>query len=63
MWTYDKIATDRIDTKRSIGGTIVVFGGNQSSSPTPADQRTLTLIIYYDEQKRVRDLAYNYSPL
>ena len=38
---------------------MVVFGDSKSASSP--NQRTLTLIIYYDEQKKVRDFAFNYS--
>jgi outer membrane protein assembly factor BamE (lipoprotein component of BamABCDE complex) len=62
VWTYDKIASDRVDTDSSVGGGLVVFSGARSSLATaPANQRTLTLVIYYDDEKKVRDIAYNYS--
>jgi outer membrane protein assembly factor BamE (lipoprotein component of BamABCDE complex) len=61
VWTYDKIPSDRVDTSRSIGGGLIVFGGGRNSPARSATARTLTLIVYFDEQKKVRDLAYNYS--
>ena len=63
VWTYEKIASDRVDTDGSVGGGLIVFGGAGSADPNSAGQRTLTIIIYYDEAKKVRELAYNYSPL
>jgi outer membrane protein assembly factor BamE (lipoprotein component of BamABCDE complex) len=62
MWTYDQISSDRIDTTSSIGGSIRILGGANGSAASAADPRTLTLIIYYDEQNKVRNFAYNYSP-
>jgi len=61
VWIYDKVSTDRVDTSRSIGGTIIILGGGKSSSSSSSKQRTLTIIIKYDEAKKVRDFAYNYS--
>jgi outer membrane protein assembly factor BamE (lipoprotein component of BamABCDE complex) len=61
QWIYDKISSDRVDTSSSIGGGIIIFGGGKSSRSTSANQRTLTIIIKFDEEKKVRDFAYNYS--
>ena len=63
VWTYENISSDRVDTESAVGGGIIVFGGGKNPSLSSASQRTLTLIIYYDEAKKVRELAYNYSPL
>lgn len=61
VWIYDKVSTDRVDTARSFGGTIIILGGGTSSSEQSTTQRTLTIIIKFDEEKKVRDFAYNYS--
>ncbi len=61
VWIYDKISSDRVDTKRSIGGGIIIFGGSRSSRSSSSTQRTLTIIIKFDEQNFVRDFAYNYT--
>jgi outer membrane protein assembly factor BamE (lipoprotein component of BamABCDE complex) len=61
VWIYDKISSDRVDTSSSIGGTIIIFGGSKGSSSSSSTQRTLTIIIKFDEEKKVRDFAYNYS--
>lgn len=61
VWTYENISSDRVDTESSVGGGIIVHGGGKGPSASSANQRTLTLIIYYDEAKKVRDFAYNYS--
>ena len=60
-WIYDKISSDRVDTTSSIGGGIIIFGGGRSSRTSSSTQRTLTIIIKFDEQKKVRDFAYNYT--
>lgn len=62
VWIYENIASDRVDT-RSVGHSIVIFAEDVGSPSSPADARTLTIIIQYDEEKKVRDFAYNYSAL
>ena len=61
VWTYENIASDRVDTESSVGGGIIVSSGGKSPDVSSPSQRTLTLVIYYDEAKKVRDFAYNYS--
>jgi len=61
VWIYDKVSTDRVDQEHSIGGTIIILGGSSSSGRSSTKQRTLTIIIKFDEAKKVRDFAYNYS--
>lgn len=69
VWIYDKISTQYIHTDMqagilAIGGGSDVIGapsasGRQSSGAT--SQRTLTVIIKFDENDRVRDFAYHTS--
>ena len=59
VWVYDKISTDRVDVARSSFGTLIIFGGSESETSSSTRQRTLTIIIKFDEEKRVRDFAYN----
>ena len=61
VWIYDKVSSERVDTARSAYGTIIILGANRSSSERSTTQRTLTIIIKYDEEKKVRDFAYNYT--
>lgn len=61
VWIYDKISSNRVDTSNSVGGTIIIFGGESKQKESTTTQKTLTIIIKYDEQKRVRDFAYNYT--
>jgi outer membrane protein assembly factor BamE (lipoprotein component of BamABCDE complex) len=68
-WVYDKISTEVAYSKS--GGTIVglIFGGSggglgagsTSSGATSTSQRTLTVIIKFDEEDRVRDFSYRTS--
>ncbi len=61
VWIYDKVSSDRVDTSSAIGGGIIIFGGSSARRSSSSTQRTLTIIIKFDEEKRVRDFAYNYT--
>ena len=59
VWVYDKISTDRVDSAGSSYATLIIIGGGRNSSSSSQRQRTLTIIIKFDEDKKVRDFAYN----
>lgn len=59
VWIYDKVSTDRVDTSSSSFAGLIILGANSRSSSSSQRQRTLTIIIKYDEEKMVRDFAYN----
>ena len=77
VWVYDKIATDRAYSSSSGGVSTLILGGaligsglagggagagyNQSTGASSTSQRTLTVVIKYDEQQKVRDFAYHTS--
>jgi len=73
VWIYDKIATDVAYSRSSAGIAALVFGAgddvgggglahaNRSAGATSTSQRTLTVIIKFDENKTVRDFAYHQS--
>ena len=61
VWIYDKVSSDSVDTKNSFGGSIIILGGSTSQRQRTTTQKTLTIIIKFDENKMVRDFAYNYS--
>lgn len=75
-WVYDRVATETVYSSSSggvgalvLGGALVgglvggAAGGNYSSSAgaKSTSQRTLTVIIKFDANKRVRDFAYRAS--
>lgn len=77
VWIYDKISTERVYSTSEggvstliLGGTLVGSGlvggaggahGSQSAGATSTTQRTLTVIIKFDEEKKVRDFSYHSS--
>ena len=73
VWIYDKISTETAYSTSEggvaslilVGLTDVFLGGggglSGSSGASSTSQRTLTVIIKFDEDKKVRDFAYHAS--
>lgn len=61
VWIYDKISTDRVYSEGSGYGTLIILGGQQRAGSSSTSQRTLTIIIKYDHDKKVREFAYHAS--
>ena len=61
VWVYDKIGTSSAYSTSSGGVNILVLGFVSNSGAASTTQRTLTVIIKYDEQGKVRDFAYHSS--
>jgi outer membrane protein assembly factor BamE (lipoprotein component of BamABCDE complex) len=69
VWVYDKIATD-VAYSRSSGNIVgLIFGGSGGafggiggdSGASSKSQRTLTVIVKFDNSGLVRDFAYHTS--
>ncbi len=58
VWIYDKIATDTVYSDSRAGIKFLTIGqaGAQSTN-----QRTLTIVIKFDKEGKVRDFAYHTS--
>jgi len=73
VWVYDKLATDVAYSDSQAGVLGLVIGpvgsagaagagaGVYSSGASSRSQRTLTVVINFDTDKRVRDFAYHSS--
>jgi outer membrane protein assembly factor BamE (lipoprotein component of BamABCDE complex) len=77
VWVYDKISTDVTYSRDSGGLSALLLGGgagdgavggglgsgsySRSAGAQSKTQRTLTVVIKFDEQKKVRDFAYHAS--
>lgn len=69
QWVYDKISTETVHSNSSGGVAGLVFigdaggvgGYNKSSSARSTSQRTLTVIVKFDKNNKVRDFAYHNS--
>lgn len=69
VWVYDKISTQYVRADAS-GGILAIGGGSNvggvggvsgSRSSGASSQRTLTVVIKFDEDGLVRDFAYHTS--
>ncbi|MFH1875845.1 MAG: hypothetical protein ABH865_03035 [Candidatus Omnitrophota bacterium] len=58
VWIYDKVATDVVYSTSDAGIKFLTVG---SSGAMSTSQRTLTIIIKYDNDGKVRDFAYHSS--
>ena len=73
VWIYDKVATDYVQSSSSGGVSALILGWgdsagglgsagyNSSAGAASRSQRTLTIIIKYDNEGKVRDFAYHTS--
>ncbi len=61
VWVYDKVATD-VSYSNSEGGVWLLLGGvGGNSGASSTSQRTLTIVVKFDADKKVRDFAYHSS--
>lgn len=61
VWIYDRIATERAYMDESGYAGLVLMGYARQSGAATVSQRTLTVIVKFDADKRVRDYAYHAS--
>lgn len=57
VWVYDRFSTDVVASE-SVGTLILLSGSARARSTS---QRTLTVIIKFDDAKKVREFAYHSS--
>jgi outer membrane protein assembly factor BamE (lipoprotein component of BamABCDE complex) len=60
-WVYDRVSTEVVSASAVGGGWILTGGGVGAVSGRSQSQRTLTIIVKFDEDGRVRDFAYRSS--
>ncbi len=61
VWIYDKISTDVTYSNSDGFATLLLIGTNRKSGAKSKSQRTLTIIIKFDHDSKVRDFAYHTS--
>ncbi len=61
VWIYDKISTDIVYSEKGGYATLIIIGGGGTSGKKSTSQRTLTIIIKFDKENKVRDFAYHAS--
>jgi len=60
-WIYDKIISQATVNRSGAYGTLILMGGLNETVSVSRSQRTLTVIIKFDESGMVRDFAYHTS--
>jgi outer membrane protein assembly factor BamE (lipoprotein component of BamABCDE complex) len=61
VWVYDKISTESVRSSSGAYGTLILLGASTRSGASSTTQKTLTVVIKYDNESRVRDFAYRQS--
>jgi outer membrane protein assembly factor BamE (lipoprotein component of BamABCDE complex) len=61
VWVYDKISTTNIRSESTGNVNLLIIGGGRASGASSSSQRTLTVVIKFDENKRVRGFDYHAS--
>lgn len=61
VWVYDKVSTERIEATQSNYGTLIILGSRASYNKSKTVQRTLTIIVKFDDERKVREYGYNYT--
>ena len=60
-WVYDKIATEANYTKNSDGLFLILYGQTNTQQTASVTQKTLTVVIKFNENKRVKEFSYHSS--
>jgi len=60
-WVYDKVSTNVSSSQTESGVWLLIATVGGSSSRSSSNQRTLTIIVKFDENNLVRDFAYRTS--
>lgn len=60
-WVYDKVSTNIKSSSSSNGVWLLLFAAKGKETQASSNQRTLTIIVKFDQQGLVRDFAYRTS--
>ncbi len=60
-WVYDKMATEVIKSGSSHAGSFIFWGWEGADSAAKSSQRTLTVVVKFNKQGRVKDVTYHSS--
>ncbi len=61
VWIYDKISTQSAYSTTRNGVFLLIFSGGSSSGSSSTMQKTLTVVVKFDKNHKVRDFAYHSS--
>ena len=60
-WVYDKVSTENIYANAGGGFNILLAGASGNTGASSTTQKTLTIIVKFDANKQVSDVAYHQS--
>lgn len=60
-WIYDKVSTETVYSASATGGSILILGSSVASGAKSTSQKTLTIIIKFDDKNTVKDFKYHAS--
>lgn len=60
-WVYDRVSTNVQSSSSGVGVWLLVFGAGKDDQRVTSSQRTLTIIVKFDEKNLVRDFSYRTS--
>ena len=60
-WVYDKIATEASYSKSNVYGTILILGFSRDVGAVSSSQKTLTVVIKFNEKNLVESFSYHAS--
>ena len=60
-WIYDKIASEASYSNSDVYGTILILGAGSASGASSTTERTLTVVIKFDDDQKVQSFTYNAS--
>ncbi len=61
VWVYDKVASNVTYSNSSGYGTLILLGAGRDAGSVSSTQKTLTVIVKFDKDGKVRDFAYHSS--
>ncbi len=61
VWVYDKVSSEVSQSSSGSGLSLIFVGMGNSNLKTSKSQKTMTIIIKFDADKKVRDFAYHTS--
>ena len=60
-WVYDKIATEANYTSNSEGLFLILYGKSSTQQTASVTQKTLTVVVKFDNNKKVKEFSYHSS--
>lgn len=61
VWVYDKVASEATYSRSEGFATLILIGTDRTSGASATTQRTLTVVVKFDAEGKVRDFAYHSS--